>query len=168
MHFCNLTIGSNKLINYADVMTAILPTLLKLHVHAQRLCGKTPSKRFKSTVKVTWKQVMDSFAPVLEHILDTYEQSKDPLDLLNATLAYLELPGRYLVRMLGKTPAHGLHKIVFEDIDSPPSILDSGPLQETRNGPPPPNPFTNLSKDPTPTAPNYPNSIPTQSDTGQT
>jgi hypothetical protein len=123
--------------DHADVMTAILPILLKIHVHAQRLCGRTPSKRFKSTVKATWKQVMDSFAPVLERMLDTYEQSKDPLDLLNATLAYLELPGRYLVRILGKTPAHSLHKIKFEGIDSPPSSFDAGPLQETRIGPPP-------------------------------
>ena len=133
--------------DFDNVMTEVLPVLLNLHVHAQRLCGRSPSKRFKATTKATWKQVMDSFAPTLKGMLDTYEQSQDPLDLLNATLAYLELPGRYLVRILGKTPAHGPHNIVFEGIDAAPASFNAGVQAAPHDGPPPPHPFVNLPKD---------------------
>jgi hypothetical protein len=85
----------------------------QIHLHGRANSRLSAANRYSSRVREEWRKARDTFRPKLDEALDRFKQEfdkaednaktfqgSDAIPILNATLAYLALPGHVIPRLV--------------------------------------------------------------------
>ena len=100
-----------------QLWSVLLPEAIKLHLKAMPLGAIGPAQSWTPSLTSAWKTALFNFHPQWKAALDTWDNDKNPLPLLNVFLIRQSLPAAVLIGAAGLTPTTGTHLIDYPTSD---------------------------------------------------